>query len=62
MQDVKPKLTPEEESKDEFFRRVSEISEEMIEEHGKDFAMGTLVMAAQWIARGEVKGSDTSRH
>ncbi|WP_299472640.1 hypothetical protein [uncultured Roseibium sp.] len=62
MQDVKKELTPEEESKDEFFKRVSEISEEMIEAHGKDFAMGTLVMAAQWIARGETKGSAESRH
>ena len=37
-------------SKDAFFTRIAEISEEMIAAHGKDFAMGTLVLAARWIA------------
>lgn len=44
-------LTPEEQSKDKFFTQLSVISADMVEEHGKDFAMGALVMAAQWIAR-----------
>jgi hypothetical protein len=43
-------LTPEEESKDRFFRRVAEIAEEMVAAHGKDFSMGALVLAARWIA------------
>ena len=43
-------LTEEDISKDAFFARVAEISEAMIAAHGKDFAMGTLVLAARWIA------------
>jgi len=45
-----PKLTPEEESKDAFFRQIAELSEAMVAAHGKDFAMGALVLAARWIA------------
>ncbi|HEY4192935.1 MAG TPA: hypothetical protein VGM46_09850 [Mesorhizobium sp.] len=44
-----PTLT-EDESKDEFFERLSKISEEMVARHGKDFSMGALVLAARWIA------------
>ena len=43
-------LTPEEQSKDQFFRKVAEVAEQMVAAHGKDFAMGTLVLAARWIA------------
>lgn len=46
------KLTAEETSKDKFFAQLSMISAEMIEAHGKDFATGALIMAAQWIAQG----------
>ncbi|VDC32274.1 hypothetical protein [Pseudogemmobacter humi] len=42
--------TAEDASKDAFFARIAEISQEMIAAHGKDFAMGTLVLAARWIA------------
>ncbi len=42
--------TTEQASKDQFFARVAQLSEEMILAHGKDFTMGTLVLAAQWIA------------
>lgn len=51
------KLSKEEESKDKFFAQLSAISEEMIDEHGKDFATGALILAAQWIAQGR-KGKD----
>ena len=47
-------LTPEEESKDRFFRRLAEIAEEMVAAHGKDFAMGALVLAARWIAENKL--------
>lgn len=47
------KLTDEEISKDQYFTQISKISEEMIETHGKEFAMGALVMAAQWIAKNQ---------
>ncbi len=60
----KIELDEEEISKDAFFRRIAEISEEMIARHGKDFAMGALVLAAQWIAEnrtGTVKGAAARR-
>ncbi|HEU0223792.1 MAG TPA: hypothetical protein VFR34_16490 [Paracoccaceae bacterium] len=44
------KLTPEEASKDHFFRRLAELTDEMEAAHGKDFTMGALVLAARWIA------------
>ena len=47
-------LTPEEESKDRFFRRIAEIAEEMVAAHGKDFSMGALVLAARWIAENKL--------
>jgi hypothetical protein len=43
-------FTPEEASKDDFFRRLAEMSEEMVAKHGKDFSMGALILAARWIA------------
>ena len=47
---MQAKLTPEEESKDRFFRKIGELAEEMVAAHGKDFSMGVLVLAARWIA------------
>ena len=49
-----PQLTPEEESKDLYFRRIAEIAQEMVAAHGKDFAMGALVLAARWIAENKL--------
>jgi hypothetical protein len=46
-------MTEEDESKDRFFERVGELAEEMIAAHGKDFTMGTLVLAARFIAEGK---------
>ena len=46
-------LTEEDASKDAFFVRVAEIAEAMIAKHGKDFAMGTLVLSARFIAEGK---------
>jgi hypothetical protein len=50
---MEQKLSSEEESKDRFFRSLASISEEMVDAHGKDFAMGALVLAARWIAEGK---------
>lgn len=47
-------LTPEEQSKDEFFTRLGKLSEEMVAEHGKEFSMGALVLAARWIAENRI--------
>lgn len=55
-------LSAEEQSKDKYFTQLSTISSEMIEEHGKDFAMGALVMAAQWIARGQTDEQSKVEH
>jgi hypothetical protein len=46
-------MNEEEASKDQFFTRIGELADAMIAEHGKDFAMGTLVLAARWIAEGK---------
>lgn len=43
-------LSPEEASKDQFFKRLADLSTAMIEEHGKDFTMGALLLAARFIA------------
>jgi hypothetical protein len=46
-------MNDEDDSKDRFFTEVGAIADRMIAEHGKDFAMGTLVLAARWIAEGK---------
>ncbi|MDE8345906.1 MAG: hypothetical protein POH28_07005 [Acidocella sp.] len=43
-------MTEDEMSKDRFFTELGIIAEAMIKAHGKDFAMGALVLAARWIA------------
>ncbi|MEM8949759.1 MAG: hypothetical protein AAGA21_23625 [Pseudomonadota bacterium] len=43
-------LSPEELSKDLFFKKLADLSTEMINEHGKDFTMGALLLAARFIA------------
>ena len=43
-------LSEEDRSKDAFFVQVAELAEAMIARHGKEFAMGTLVLSARFIA------------
>jgi hypothetical protein len=45
-------LSEEDRSKDEFFVRLANVAEAMIAAHGKDFAMGALVLTARFIAEG----------
>jgi hypothetical protein len=52
-----PALTDEERSKDEFFKRLAVIGEDMIAAHGKDFAIGALVLLARFL----VEGKDLAR-
>ncbi len=52
----------EEESKDEFFKRISDLSEEMVAAHGRDFSMGALVLAARWIAENKIGGKGPSEN
>jgi hypothetical protein len=40
-------------SKEDFFDRVGELADAMIAAHGKDFAMGLLLLAARFIAEGK---------
>ena len=46
-------LNEEDRSKDAFFVQLGEIAEAMIARHGKDFAMGTLLLSAKFIAEGK---------
>jgi uncharacterized membrane protein YheB (UPF0754 family) len=39
--------TAEDVSKDRFFERVAALAQEMIDAHGREFTMGTLVLAAR---------------
>ncbi|NVN85528.1 MAG: hypothetical protein HXX15_05495 [Rhodopseudomonas sp.] len=47
---VQIELSEEDKSKDAFFVQLAGIAEAMIAKHGKDFAMGTLVLTARFIA------------
>ncbi|MBJ2151792.1 hypothetical protein [Paracoccus sp. IB05] len=57
MTEALQKQSDEDLSKDAFFARIAEVSQEMIAAHGKDFAMGTLVLAARWIATDKISGA-----
>jgi hypothetical protein len=46
-------LSEEDRSKDDFFIQVAEVAEAMIARHGKEFAMGVLVLSAKFIAEGK---------
>ncbi len=42
-------------SKDAFFAQLASLSDAMIAAHGKDFAMGAMVLAARFIAESEAR-------
>jgi hypothetical protein len=46
-------LSEDDKSKDDFFIRIAEVAEAMIARHGKEFAMGVLVLSAKFIAEGK---------
>ena len=46
-------LLAEDRSKDEFFVKLAQVAEAMVAAHGKDFAMGALVLTARFIAEGK---------
>ena len=48
-----PQLSEEDRSKDEFFVKLARVAEAMVAAHGKDFAMGALVLTARFIAEGK---------
>lgn len=45
--------TEDDRSKDAFFAEVGDVAQRMIEAHGKDFAMGVLIIGARFIAEGK---------
>ena len=45
-----PELSEDDKSKDAFFVRLAELTDAMISKHGKEFAMGTLVLSARFVA------------
>jgi hypothetical protein len=45
-------LNEEDRSKDELMVRLAPVAEDRIAKHGKDFAMGGLILAARFIAEG----------
>lgn len=51
----------EQSSKDEFFAQLATLAEAMIAAHGKDFTMGTLILAARFIAEGKPLGKDPGK-
>lgn len=51
---VQPRNAQESVRKDEYFSRLAAISEEMIQDFGRDFAMGALILAARYIAERDV--------
>lgn len=55
-------LDTEEQSKDRYFQELAKTAEAMIEDHGKDFATGALILAAQWIAQGRLGKREDSVH
>ena len=46
-------LSEEDKSKDDFFIQIAEVAEAMIARHGREFAMGVLVLSAKFIAEGK---------
>lgn len=46
-------MSDEDASKDAFFNRIGLLAEEMSNAHGKDFAMGVLILAARFLAEGK---------
>ncbi|WP_323781154.1 hypothetical protein [Leisingera sp.] len=55
-------LSAEEQSKDRYFQTLAKVAEEMVEEHGKDFASGALVLAARWVAESRLGKAEEKTH
>ena len=48
-------MNPDTTSKDYFFAQLATLSDAMIAAHGKDFAMGAMVLAARFIAEADAR-------
>ena len=51
----------EQASKDEFFKRLADLSQEMIAAHGEDFTMGALILGARYIAEKKAKPEEQAQ-
>jgi hypothetical protein len=49
-------MNPDPTSKDHFFAQLGKLADEMVAAHGKEFAMGAMVLAARFIAEGAPEG------
>ena len=54
-------ITSEQQSKDRFFEELGKIADEMTAAHGKEFAMGALVLAARWLAENKLGAGPAKR-
>ena len=48
-------------SKDSFFSQLAKLADEMTAQYGQDFAMGSLVLAARFIAERKVPGAPSAQ-
>ncbi|WP_116599742.1 hypothetical protein [Primorskyibacter marinus] len=55
-------LSDEEKSKDKYFQQIAKVAEAMVEEHGKDFAAGALVLAARWVSENRLGRAENLKH
>jgi hypothetical protein len=51
-------MSDEDRSKDKFFHEVAALSNSMIAAHGREFSMGTLILAARFIAENKAFTKD----
>jgi triphosphoribosyl-dephospho-CoA synthetase len=57
MQEDATSSTDESRSKDEFYRQLSLLTDAMSAAHGRDFTVGTLILAARFIVQGKELGA-----
>jgi triphosphoribosyl-dephospho-CoA synthetase len=57
MQEDTANSTEESRSKDEFYRQLSLLTDAMSAAHGRDFTVGTLILAARFIVQGKELGA-----
>ena len=50
---AQPEMSAEDLSKDKFYVQLGELADAMIATHGREFAMGTLLLSARFIAEGK---------
>jgi hypothetical protein len=60
MQEDDANATEESRSKDEFYRQLSLLTDAMSAKHGRDFTVGTLILAARFIVQGKELGAASS--